>query len=167
MGGGIALRYAEKAGLPPVDGYLLFAPNLGWTAPTARNESTSESAKAIQVHIPRILGLALMNAVGVRAFNGLQTLFFNLPAELPLRAYTYRASESMSPKDYRTALAAVRAPLLVLVGSRDEAFKAEEYEAVIRANSNGTVTLVPEATHNGVLHDPRTLAKVSAWASAL
>jgi alpha-beta hydrolase superfamily lysophospholipase len=166
MGGGIALRYAMRSDLPPVDGYLLFAPYLGWTSPTTRKEPPAEAeagAEFMKIHLPRILGLKLLNTVGIRAFNGLRTQFYNLPPALPLRSYSYRASEGMAPEDYRPALAAVRAPLLVVVGSRDEAFIAEAYEGVIRGNRRGTVTLIPEATHNGVLQDARAMAAVTAW----
>jgi alpha-beta hydrolase superfamily lysophospholipase len=164
MGGGIALRYAMRSELPPVDGYLLFAPYLGWASPTTRKEPPAEAeAEFMQIHLPRILGLKLLNTVGITAFNGLRTQFFNLPPALPLRSYSYRASEGMAPQDYRPALAAVRAPLLVIVGSRDEAFTAEAYEGVIRGNSRGTVAIIPEASHNGILQDARTMAAVAAW----
>lgn len=168
MGGGIVLRYAQKSGRPPVDGYLLFAPYLGWTSPTTPKEAGDpKAAQAMRVHVPRILGLTLMNAAGITAFNGLRTYFFNLPAELPLRSYSYRAMAGMSPEDYRPALGAVDKPLLVVVGSRDEAFKADEYELVIRSYSKGAVTLIPEATHDGVLQDARTMAAVSPWIAKL
>lgn len=168
MGGGIVLRYAQKSGQPPVDGYLLFAPYLGWTSPTTPKEAgDTKAAQTMQVHVPRILGLTLMNAAGITAFNGLRTYFFNLPPELPLRSYSYRAMMGMSPEDYRPALKAVDKPLLVVVGSRDEAFKADEYELVIRSYSKGAVTMIPEATHEGVLRDERTMAAVRTWGAAL
>lgn len=167
MGGGIALRYAMKPGLPPVDGYLLLAPHLGHQSPTTRTEAAEPGAEALAVHVPRLLGLVLMNTVRITGFNGLHTLFFNLPSEVPLRSYSFRAMASMTPADHRPALASVRVPLLVVVGSRDEAFEAEEYEAVVRAHSRGTVVLVPDATHESVLRDPRTMAAVASWAGGL
>ena len=85
---------------------------------------------------------------------------------MPLRSYSYRAMESGTPADYRTALAAVHAPLLVVAGSRDEAFKADEYEPVVRGNSHGAVTIVPDATHNSVVNDARTMAAVRSWVGA-
>lgn len=164
MGGGIALRYALRTDAPPVDGYLLFAPHLGIKSPTTPTEASETGARFAQIHIPRILGLAVMNSAGIKTFNGLRTLFFNLPPEMPLRSYTYRAMAGSAPDDYRPALAAVRVPLLVIVGSRDEAFKADQYEAAVRSHSRGTVEIVPNATHNGILRDPRALAAVTAWA---
>jgi pimeloyl-ACP methyl ester carboxylesterase len=163
MGGGIALRYALRSDVPPVDGYLLFAPHLGIKSPTTPMEASEAGARFTQIHIPRILGLALMNSVGITTFNGLRTLFFNLPPEMPLRSYSFRAMAGSAPDDHRPALEAVRAPLLVIVGSRDEAFKADQYEVTVRSYSRGTVTIVPDATHNGILRDPRAMAAVAAW----
>lgn len=167
MGGGIALRYAMKPGLPPVDGYLLLAPHLGAKSPTTRTKATEATAEALKVHVPRILGLVVMNCVGVTAFNGLRTLFFNLPPELPLHSYSFRAMASMTPADHRPALSAIRVPLLLVAGSRDEAFIASAYEPEIRGHSRGTVTIVPDATHDGVMIDARTLAAVHAWVGGL
>lgn len=166
MGGGIALRYAQRPGVPPVDGYLLFAPYLGWSSPTTRKEADPDAAgeaEFLKIHLPRILGLKLLNAAGITAFNGLRTQLFNLPPEVPLRSYSYRAMENGAPEDYREALRAVHAPLLVIVGSRDEAFVADHYVGVIDHYSQGKVVIVPDATHNGVLHDRRALEAVTAW----
>ena len=166
MGGGIALRYAQRPGVPPVDGYLLLAPYLGWSSPTTRKEANPDApggAEFIKVHLSRILGLKLLNAAGITAFNGLRTQLFNLPPEVPLRSYSYRAMENGAPEDYRAALKAVQAPLLVIVGSRDEAFLADHYVAVIRGYSQGKLLIVPDATHDGVMNDGRTLAAVTSW----
>lgn len=170
MGGGIALRYAQRPGVPPVDGYLLFAPYLGWSSPTTRKEADPDAAGGsgfLKVHLARILGLKLLNAAGITAFNGLRTQLFNLPPEVPLRSYSYRAMENGAPADYRAALKAVHVPLLVIVGSRDEAFIADHYVGVIRHYSQGKVLIVPDANHNGVLHDGRALEAVTAWTRRL
>ncbi|HSG41468.1 MAG TPA: alpha/beta fold hydrolase [Thermoanaerobaculia bacterium] len=163
MGGGIALRYAMKPGAPPVDGYLLFAPHLGPKSPTTPTEATEAGAAFVRIHLPRILGLTLFNTAGIQAFNGLHTLFFNLPKELPLRSYSYRAMVGMHPADHAPALAAVDKPLLVMVGSKDEAFRADRYEDVIRQHSRGEVVIVEGASHDGVVEDPRALAAVQGW----
>lgn len=164
MGGGIALRYAEKVGagkLPAVDGYLLFAPHLGLRSQTTQTEATAESRRMVRVHVPRLLALAFLDAVGVHSFNGLRVLFFNLPEGFPVRSYTFRASAGIHPDDHRRALAAVDRPLLLVAGSADEAFKAEFYPEEI--GNAGEVVLVPGANHDGVVGDARALATVAAW----
>lgn len=160
MGGGIALRYAMKPGAPPVDGYLLFAPHLGPKSPTTPTEATEAGAAFVRIHLPRILGLTLFNSAGIKGFNGLHTLFFNLPEGLPLRSYSYRAMVGMHPSDHVPALAAVDKPLLVVVGSKDEAFRADRYPEVVR---NGEVVVIEGANHDGVVEDPRALAAVRRW----
>lgn len=167
MGGGIALRYAEKGSLPPVDGYLLLAPHLGWKSPTTRKEASEADATFAQLHLPRLLALHLLNSIGVTPFNGLRIMFFNLPPELPLSSYTYRALLGGTPDDYREALAAVQVPLLLVAGSRDEAFVASEYEGVVRQHSRGSVALVPDATHNSLCQDPRAMEAIARWAHEL
>lgn len=104
-----------------------------------------------------------MIALGLRGANGARVLFFNLPPELPLRSYTYRALLSMYPADHRPALEAVRVPLLVLVGSRDESFRAAEYPPVIAAHTSGTVEVLEGASHESILTDARTFEAVRRW----
>lgn len=165
-GGGISLRYALKAArraVPAVNGYLLLAPHLGSRSPTTPTAFDPQAARFVQLHLPRVLGLGFLNTLGLRGANGARVLFFNLPPELPLRSYTYRALLSMYPADHRPALEAVRAPLLVLVGSRDESFKAAEYPPVIAGHTRGTVEVLEGASHEGILTDARTFEAIRRW----
>src|SRR6185295_13353319 len=165
MGGGIILRYVTRSGVPPVDGYLLFAPYLGAKSPTTPQESQPGEDAFLRLHLPRTLGLALWNEVGITGFNGLHTLFFNLPAELPLTSYSYRAMAGNAPEDHAPALARIEAsgrPLLVLVGRRDEAFRADQYAAALGPEKKA-LRLIDGASHDGVLTDPQALRAVGRW----
>ncbi len=170
MGGGIALRYAERERGEPVDAFLLLAPYLGWESPSTRKTATPEAeaagARFMRVHIARILGLEVLNSVGITAFNGLRTVLFNLPEEMPLRSYSYRAMENAAPTDYRRALRSVRAPVLVLAGDRDEAFDARGYAPALTGYDRVRFVLIPEATHEGLLRDSRTMDAVREWLGA-
>jgi len=166
MGGGIALRYASRPGVPPVDGTLLLAPHMGPKSPTTPMERTEAGDRMLRVHVLRTIGLAVFNSVGITTFNGLHTLFFNLPKEFPLRSYSYRAMVGGSPQDHAPALRAIHHPLLLVAGSKDEAFRSAEYEAAVRPHSRGEVVIVDGATHDGVLHDPRALAAIGRWMRA-
>ncbi len=166
MGGGIALRYAMKKNAPKIDGYLLFAPLLGDNAPTlpkptAIIDTTSEPFLKIQIE--RIIGLYLYNSIGVHKFDSLPVLFFNLPKEMPLNKYTYRSNKSMSPIDYVEGLKAVKAPLLVIVGSKDEAFVSSEFKPAIEKNSNGKVIIIDGVSHNGIRHNNKAMKEVNSW----
>jgi alpha-beta hydrolase superfamily lysophospholipase len=165
MGGGIAVRYAARGLLPAVDGYLLFAPHLGFTSPTSQPRSTpAGSGEApMKLHLKRTIGLVMLNAVGVGALNGLPTLHFNLGEGFRMRGYTYRAMAGMAPDDHRAALRADTLPLLVVVGENDEAFDAAAYPAVVSLHPGGRAVVVPGAGHEGINTDPAALDAVRDW----
>jgi alpha-beta hydrolase superfamily lysophospholipase len=164
MGGGIILRYAMEKNAPNIDGYLLFAPHLGVNSPTLKKEDeTTEGASFIKLHINRIIGLKMMNAIGETKYNNLPVLFFNLPETMPVTKYSYRANESMSPLDYKEGLRAIDKPLLVIVGIEDEAFDSSKFNSAVTQNSKGQVFLIENETHNGVRHNKKTMDVVSKW----
>jgi alpha-beta hydrolase superfamily lysophospholipase len=168
MGGGIALRHALKPS-QPVDGYLLAAPLLGPTAPTARQGGSGAGAggKFALFHTPRLFGVLMFDLVGVHAFDRLPILELNIPGR---PAYGFAALQSMqpnAPNDYRAALKAIHQPLLLVAGSRDEAFNAAAYPGVIAAYSRGQALIVPGATHNSVLTDPVADRRMSQWLQQL
>ena len=173
MGGGIALRYAMKDGPSDVDGYLLFAPHMGFNSPTSyssqpRTDSTGEPG--LKIHVGRMVGLFMVNIFGIDGFNDLGIAFFNNPSDspqTPVGAYTYRAFSSVAPADYKSALAAVDKPLLVVVGSNDEAFSAEHFKSVVEENSDGKVVLFDGLSHNGIMYDDRVIAAVGEWIAKL
>lgn len=163
MGGGIILRYAMKQTNPKIDGYLLFAPHLGVNSPTVKATNSIEEQAFIKLHINRIIGLKMMNAIGDTTHNNLPVLFFNLPESIPVTKYSYRANESMSPLDYKKGLNAINKPLLVVVGSKDEAFDATKFTSAVTKNSKGKVAIIEGETHNGVRHNKKTMEVISLW----
>jgi len=166
MGGGIALRYAMKKNAPLVDGYLLFAPLLGHNSPTFQKSSTTADTTTepfLKIHIERIIGLSMYNSIGVHKYDSLPVLFFNLPKEMPLNNYTYRSNRSMAPEDYKAGLKAVKAPLLVIVGSKDAAFVASEFRPAVQKNSKGKVIVIEGATHDGIRHNKKAMEEVKTW----
>ncbi|MGH1365152.1 MAG: alpha/beta hydrolase [Calditrichia bacterium] len=165
MGGGIAMRYVLKAGVTDVDGYLLYAPALGWEAPTTRKEGSSDSEEFAKLHLARFIGLTLLNSVGITFLSDKDVLFFNLPEGSPLRTYSYTSLVSMSPEDAAKAFQAVDKPLLVIVGENDEMFYADRFEPLVRQNSDGLVHVIKEANHNSIHYDVRSLAVVNSWLS--
>lgn len=166
MGGGIILRYAMKKNAPKINGYILFAPHLGVNAPTVIGEDTTAQENSfIKLHINRIIGLKMMNAIGETKYNNLPVLFFNLPEAMPVTKYSYRANESMSPLDYKKGLNAIQAPLLVVVGSKDEAFDSSKFNSAVTKNSRGEVYIIENETHNGIRHNKKTMDIVSKWAN--
>lgn len=163
MGGGISLRYAMKENNLKVDGYLLFAPHLGANSPTINATNSKEEKAFIKLHMDRIIGLKMLNAIGDTSHNYLPVLFFNLPKSMPVTKYSYRANESMSPLDYKKGLNAINKPLLVVVGSKDDAFNATKFTSVITENTNGKVVMIEGETHNGIRHNKKTMEAISLW----
>ncbi len=165
MGGGIALRYAQLADAPAVDGYLLFAPHLGIDAPTMpqQDPQTAEATAAYsQLHVPRLIGLIMLNNVGLKALNHLDTLFFNLTDEVT-HTYSFGATANSSPQAYAAALTAVDAPMLVVVGSNDEAFVAEEFETAVAAYSNGKVHVINGENHTSIVASATAMTIIENW----
>jgi alpha-beta hydrolase superfamily lysophospholipase len=166
MGGGIALRYAMKKDVQKIDGYLLFAPLLGHNAPTLPKPTASTDTVTepfMKIHIQRIIGLIMYNSIGIHKYDSLPVLFFNLPKEMGFNKYTYRANASMAPDDYKGGLKAVKKPLLVIVGSKDEAFVASEFEPAVTKNSEGKVIIIDGATHDGILQNKKAMDEVKKW----
>ncbi len=165
MGGGIALRYAQLSDRPTVDGYLMFAPHLGTDAPTMPpQDPVNAEATAVysQLNVPRLIGLIMLNNVGITALNHLDTLFFNLTDEVT-HVYSFGATVNTSPTEYAAALTAVDAPMLVVVGSNDEAFVAREFETAVTAHSDGEVHVINGENHNSIVESNGAMAIIENW----
>ncbi len=163
MGGGIATRYAQKESVVKPDGYILFAPALGWESPTTRKEESDQNPDFAKLHLPRFIGLAMLNAVGLSSWNDKNVLFFNVPDDAPLKAYSYSSLASMSPEDAAKAIEAIDKPLLVIVGENDEVFYADRYEELVVKNSRGSTHIIERANHNSITHDLSAIKVVKNW----
>ncbi|MBB3808612.1 alpha/beta hydrolase [Pseudochelatococcus contaminans] len=168
-GGGLAVRFAGGDHTGKVDGYVLLAPFLKYNAPTVRRGLQSWASAAI----PRIIGLSMLNAVGITAFNHLPVIAFAMPRQVlegPYGAtvtgrYSYRLNTSFAPRsDYRRDLACIRKPLFVVAGDADEAFDAARYEPLIAAQTaTGEYAVVPGVNHIELLADQATLVLIRDW----
>ena len=165
MGGGIALQFAQLEDAPAIDGYLLFAPHLGANAPTMpeQDPETAEIAAAYsQLHVPRLIGLIMLNNVGIKTFHHLDTLFFNLTDGVT-HTYSFRATANSSPQDYAAALTAVDAPLLVVVGSEDEAFVADAFPTAVTAYSDGEAHIIDGENHTSIVESAAAMTLIERW----
>ncbi len=164
MGGGIALQYAMLPN-PEVKGFLLFAPHLGHNAPTVVNaqDDTGNDEPFLKIHLNRIIGISVLNSYGIHDYDSLAVLYFNVPENAPIRTYSYRSNLSMAPTDYKEALNAINKPMLILVGSEDEAFSAPHYQSAVRGYANIEFKLIEGASHNGVRHEPIAIEAVKSW----
>jgi len=167
-GGGLLVRSASGGRVPPVDGYVLLAPFLGADAPTSKPDSGGWATP----DVPKIVEIATRTAMGDASGQDAIVLRFNQPASEAapdqVLAYSYRMMMSYNPRrDLARDLAAIRRPLLVLAGERDESFYAERYEPTIAPYAKGTFTVLPGVTHLGLVVNPRTAEEIEAWLGTL
>lgn len=162
MGAGITLRNAIK-NEPKWDALLMIAPLLGQDSPTLNKASASSEEAFMKVHLQRIIGLALLNTVGISTWNDLPVLFFNVPKESPLSTYSFNASASMSPESHELGLQAIKVPFFTVVGNQDEAFNTSAFEATLEPYQNGDLKIVDGETHNGIRHNQETMLAIKNW----
>lgn len=163
-GGGLALRFAGGAYGDRAEGYALLAPYLAHDAPTMREAAGGWASP----RVGRIVLLSILNGFGIHAFDDSVVITFNMPEAVrdgtETLAYTHRLNVGYAPRDWAADLAAAAAPLLVVVGSDDEAFRADQFEPAILAHSPGAQVLVVDgARHLGLVGDPRTAEHLATW----
>ncbi len=167
-GGGLALRFGGSQYGDQADAYVLLAPFLKHNAPTARKDAGGWAVP----YNGRIAGLSMLNNLGIRAFNHLEVIRFNMPEEArdgtETLAYTFRLNTAFHPETYKKDLAAITQPLLVLIGTEDEAFLPDQYEpTVTRHNPSAQVDLIPGVNHNGIVVGDEVQPLLSAWLEGL
>ncbi len=163
-GGGLALRFAggKYGGLSC--GCLLLSPFLKYNAPTMRPNSGGWAIP----YVGRIIGLVLLNNLGLTWFNHLPVIEFNLPSQWrdgsETLVYSYQLNAAMAPVNYKRDLAAIKAPLLVMVGEADESFIATEFPPLIKGYApNAQVEIIPAAGHIEVVTGEKVRPILGQW----
>jgi pimeloyl-ACP methyl ester carboxylesterase len=160
-GGGLVVRFAGGEHGALIDGAVLLAPFLKYNAPTTRQDSGGWA----NVLTRRIIGLSILNAFQIKAFNHLPILQFNMPRTVldgPLgdtatTAYSYRLNESFAPRSAYLDDVAALPPFILIAGSSDEAFISSQFAPTMGAvTDKGRFDMLLGATHLGVVDDPRT-----------
>jgi non-heme chloroperoxidase len=166
-GGGLAIRFAGSEYGSQADAYLLLSPFLKYNAPTVRPNSGGWA----NVNTLRIAGLSMLNNVGIRWFNDLPVIRFNMPEEArdgtETLEYTYRLNTGYAPDNYKKDLAAIKQPLLVIAGTADESFYADKFEPVISQYTDVEVVLLPGVTHMGAVVGDEVHDVIREWLESL
>ena len=167
-GGGFALRVAASERQTLFDHDLLLAPFISHDAPTYRPQAGGR----VSVGVPRIVGLSLLDALGVHALHTLPVMHFALneqAREMMTPSYSFTlASNFRPPRDWRAAIRAAGRPMRVLAGQDDEAVFAGRYAALFEAEGRRVpVTLLPGIGHVGLTLQPRALQAVAAAVAEL
>ncbi|MEP0156421.1 MAG: alpha/beta fold hydrolase [Pseudophaeobacter sp.] len=170
-GGGLVVRFAGGAQGDLLDGAVLLAPFLHHSAPTMR----ANSGGWAQPLLRRIIGLSMLNAVGITAWNHLPVIQFNMPAEvlqgplghLATTTYSYRLNQSYAPRsDYLSDIKSLP-EFLLLAGAQDEAFVAEAYRPLMEAETDkGAYQILEDTGHLDLVDAPQTLAAIRGYLDA-
>lgn len=152
-GGGFVLRVAGSERQTEFGSYLLLSPFLSPDAPNYR----PGSGGWVNVGVPRVIAISLLNAVGVRAFNRLPVTSFALSQEAKADLtpeYSFALATNFQPhRDYLADIRSAKQPCIVLAGTEDEAFLTEKLETIFRSQGKDwPIHLLP-----GIGHIPLTL----------
>lgn len=167
-GGGLTIRFAGGAHGHMLDKAVLIAPFLKYNAPTAREDGGGWS----HVLVRRIIGLSMLNAVGIHALDHLHVIQFRFPDSVlhgpqgatATQSYSYRLNTSFAPRADYLADVARLPPFLLIAGKEDEAFHAAAYEPTLSgATSKGRYRLVEGANHLGILSNREAQAAIGKF----
>ena len=166
-GGGLAIRFAGSQYGQKAHAYLLMSPFLKYNAPTTRLNSGGFAMP----YTGRIIGLVMLNNVGVRWFNYLTVMKFNMPERArdgtETLSYSYRLTTAYAPHDYEKDLRAITQPLLVVAGTKDETMIYCQYEPVISQYATVRVKLLPGVSHMGIVVRPEVRPVIKEWLEGL
>jgi pimeloyl-ACP methyl ester carboxylesterase len=161
-GGGFALRIASSPIQDLFARTVLLAPYLGYDAPTSRPNSGGWA----NPDIPRILGLMMLERLGVDCCQSLPTLAFAVPPNSERRLnsrYSYRLMRNFATRGYKDDLAAAHHPITLIAGANDELMQADKYADAVHAVAPSVeVKLIAGVDHMGIVGDPSGVAAVAA-----
>lgn len=161
-GGGFVLRFAASPRQQLFSRYLVMAPFIRYDAPTTR-PNNSEWASA---SVPRILALTLLGPVGAKWLGHLPVIAFGINPQnvrYQTSTYSYRLLSNFGLHyDYLSDLKAIKRPLTIVVGEKDELFYPQKYLSVFAApQPHAEIRIVPGMGHVTLTTDPLGLEAVT------
>ncbi|MGB2954752.1 MAG: alpha/beta hydrolase [Anaerolineales bacterium] len=162
-GGGLVIRFAGSQYGQQADGYILLTPYLKYNAPTIRPNSGGWA----YAYSGRSAGLSMLNNLGIHCFDHLTSIEFNMPAEArdgtETLSYSHRLNTGYAPRNNKKDLKAITQPLLVVAGTQDESFVADQFEPVISQYAVAQVKLIPDLSHMGVVVNKMAYPAIKDW----
>ncbi len=162
-GGGLVIRYAGSQYGQQADAYVLLSPFLKYNAPTIRPNSGGWA----YAYTGRIAGLTMLNNMRIHWFDYLPAIEFSMPEEVrdgtETLSYTHRLNTGYAPRNYKKDIKEITQPLLVVAGTKDEAFIADQFEPVISQYTRAQVELLPDITHMGVVVSKSIQPLIKEW----
>lgn len=167
-GGGLVVRFAGGPHGEMIDAAILMAPFLKYNAPTTRENSGGWARPLTR----RLIGLSMLNNIGVTALNHLIVMQFSMPSEVldgPLGhtatvAYSHRLNQSYAPRSAYLQDIAALPEFMLIAGTADEAFFAAQYAPLMRGvTDKGTYHLVDEVGHLDIVNTAQTQAHIETF----
>lgn len=163
-GGGLAVRYGGSKYRNDIHAYLLMSPYLKYNAPTMIKNSGGWTS----IHLPRIIGLTMLNNLGITLLNNMEIIDFNMPIKYrdgtETLTYSYRLNTGFAPKNYKKDLSLIKQEVYLIVGSSDESFKAEMfYPEVSKYKPDVNVDILKHITHMGVVTSKESSIAINKW----
>lgn len=161
-GGGFALRFAGSKNGNYFSQYILAAPMIHHACPMTRAKVGGWAVP----FIPRIVGLTILNSLGLRLFQWLPVIAFAVPkvanasgensAAKRTSSYSFRLQRNFRPHmNWQADVKNIKTPTFIIVGENDELFVAEAYKPNLEPmNSQIKVQLLPGVGHSAVYSDP-------------
>ena len=160
-GGGYALHIAATPLGKSFARTVLLSPMLGAFAPTYRQDGNY--AKPF---IPRIIALAVLDHLGIHAFDHLTTLLLAVdPArsDILVGHYSWLLMRAFGTQDYAADVRNAQTPLAVVAGEKDELFYADKFGPTLNAERPGIpATIVPGLSHTSLTVDPSAVPAILA-----
>jgi non-heme chloroperoxidase len=151
-GGGFVVRFAGGAHAHLVSRFLMSSPVIP-TSSTLREGSASGWA---QLHMRRLIGLIVLNALGIRGFNALRVIEFNKPARFwdgtETLSYSYRLNVSYHPRArYIADVRKLTHNSAIFIGEHDEAVDAQRLQKLINREAPSTLfNILSNTNHFGI-----------------
>lgn len=163
-GGGLSLRFAGGKYGTMVQGVLLLAPYLGHKAPMVKRNAGGW----VTPNIPKIIGLSILNGLGIKFLIGTKVLRFNLPEKYRTGCetleYSFRLMKAMHPKSFQMALVNTKCRVLLIVGIRDEAYRTIEFKRkILKYKPDAQIYFVDGATHLGIIMSKGAMVEAAKW----
>jgi alpha-beta hydrolase superfamily lysophospholipase len=156
-GAAFGLRFAAAPSVGQmVDRYVLVSPYLRYNAPSVRQAKSGAVAPQswAAAFTGRIIGLTILNHLGVHSWDGLPVLAFPVPehSDSATRTYSWRMQRNFgADDDYLADIRRALRPLQVFVGGSDELLDAQELKAEFQSQrSNIPVTIIPGLGHSAM-----------------
>lgn len=163
-GGGFALRVAAEQRITKYfTRVVLLAPYLRYDAPSTRQQSSDNAGPAANdpstpwaaPYVGRIIGLSMLDHLGIHAFDGLTVLVFAVQKDSSrvTRTYSWRMQQNFGVHDdYAADIRALPDSTLVLVGTEDSvlipATLGREFQS---RRAHIEVLCVPHTDHSGLV----------------